>query len=44
MVGVQLECSARDALARLRARAFADGVTVDEVARRVVQRKLRFER
>lgn len=44
MVGVQLECSARDALARLRARAFADGVTVDEVARRVVQRKVRFER
>jgi GAF domain/ANTAR domain len=44
MVAMQLECSARDALARLRARAFSDGMTVDDVARRIVERKLRFER
>jgi hypothetical protein len=44
MVAMQLECSARDALARLRARAFADGVSVDGVARRIVERKLRLER
>jgi len=44
MVAVQLACSAQDALVRIRAKAFADGVPVDDVARRVVERRLRFER
>jgi hypothetical protein len=44
MVIMQLECSAQDALARLRAKAFADGVGVDEVSRLVVERQLRFDR
>jgi GAF domain-containing protein len=44
MVIMQLECSAQDALARLRARAFADGVGVDELSRLVVERQLRFDR
>ena len=44
MVSVQLSCSAQDALARIRARAFAEGVAVDDVARRIVDRRLRFER
>jgi hypothetical protein len=44
MILMQLDCSAFDALARLRAKAFADGVAVDEVARMVVERELRFER
>jgi GAF domain-containing protein len=44
MLIMQLECSAQDALARLRAKAFADGVGVDEVARLVVERQLRFDR
>ena len=39
MVAMQVECSARDALARLRATAFTDGTTVDEVAPRVVERR-----
>lgn len=43
MVAMQLECSVQDAFVRLRARAFADGVGVDEVAGRVVERRLRFE-
>ncbi len=44
MLIMQLECSAQDALARLRAKAFADGVGVDEVSRLVVERQLRFDR
>jgi AmiR/NasT family two-component response regulator len=44
MLTMQLECSAQDALARLRAKAFADGVGVDEVSRLVVERQLRFDR
>ena len=44
MVVVQLDCSAQDAFVRLRARAFALGVEVDEVARLVVERQMRFER
>lgn len=44
MLTIQLECSAQDALARLRAKAFADGVGVDEVSRLVVERLLRFDR
>jgi hypothetical protein len=44
MLIMQLECSAQDALARLRAKAFADGVGVDEVSRQVVERQLRFDR
>jgi hypothetical protein len=43
MVAMQLGCPARDAFARLRARAFVDGVGVDEVAKQVVERTLRFE-
>jgi hypothetical protein len=43
MVARQLDCSARDAFARLRARAFAAGVGVDEVAQQVVEHELRFE-
>ncbi|MFG1792146.1 GAF domain-containing protein [Nocardia sp. NPDC049149] len=37
MVAVQCTCDTRAALALLRARAFADGVTVTEVARRVLE-------
>jgi GAF domain-containing protein len=44
MLIMQLECAAQDALARLRAKAFADGVGVDEVSRLVVERQLRFDR
>ncbi len=44
MVSVQLGCSVRDAFARLQARAFVDGVGVGELARRVVEREVRFER
>jgi len=44
MVAMQVECSARDALARLRATAFTEGVGVDEVARQIVERQLRFDR
>jgi GAF domain len=43
-VAMQLECSAQDALARLRARAFADGVGLDVVARQVIERRIHFER
>ena len=43
MVAMQLECSAQDALVRLRARAFAEGIGVPDLARRVVERQLRFE-
>jgi hypothetical protein len=43
MVAVQLGSTVQDALVRLRARAFSDGVGVDDVARLVVARRLRFE-
>jgi hypothetical protein len=43
MVAMQLECSPIDSLARRQARAFADGVGVEAVARQVVSRKLRFD-
>jgi hypothetical protein len=43
MVAVQLDASVATALVRLRARAFADGLSVDEVARQVVKRQLRFD-
>jgi hypothetical protein len=41
MVAVQLGCEADDALAILRARAFAENKAVAEIAREVVQRELR---
>lgn len=43
MVSVQLAVSVGDALARLRARAFADGTTLAAVARDVVSRSLRLD-
>ncbi|MGW4561278.1 GAF domain-containing protein [Streptomyces sp. NPDC004561] len=43
MVMVQLEADPEQALDRLRARAYADGRTVSQVARDVLARKLRFE-
>jgi hypothetical protein len=43
MIAVQLGSTVQDALVRLRARAFSDGVGVDDVARLVVARRLRFE-
>ncbi len=43
MVAIQVGCSMQDALVRLRARAFADGVSVNEVGQQVVERQLRFE-
>ena len=42
MVSVQLGIDVGDALARLRARAFADGTTVRQVAVEVLARRLRF--
>jgi len=42
MVSVQLSTSVAEALLRLRGRAFADGRPVTEVARDVVERRLRF--
>ena len=44
MVAVQLEADLADALTVLRARAFASGRPIVEVAREVVARKLRFSR
>lgn len=44
MIAMQLECSAQDAFVRLRARAFAGGLGLNEVATQVVERRLRFER
>jgi hypothetical protein len=43
MVSAQLDVSVGDALARLRARAFADGTTLASVARDVVSRTLRLD-
>jgi hypothetical protein len=43
-VAMRVECSARDALARLRAKAFVEGVELDEVARDVVEGRTRIER
>jgi hypothetical protein len=42
MVTVQLGCSLEDAMVALRARAYADGVNVAEVARDVVERRVTF--
>jgi len=43
MISVQLDCSVQDAFARLWAKAFADGDHIDSLARRVVERRVRFE-
>jgi GAF domain-containing protein len=43
MITIQLECSAPDAFVRMQARAFSDGTEMEEVARLVVKRILRFE-
>jgi AmiR/NasT family two-component response regulator len=43
MITIQLECSAADAFVRMQARAFSDGTEMEEVARLVVKRILRFE-
>lgn len=43
MVSVQISSKLADALARLRAYAFANDVTLDDVARAVVERRLRFD-
>ncbi len=42
MILVQLEIDATEAFARLRAHAFASGITIQEVANDVVQRRLNF--
>lgn len=42
MVAVQLSVGLEDAFAALRARAFATGATLPEIARQVVDRRLRF--
>lgn len=44
MVSEQLEVSIVEALVRMRAHAFAQSITLDEVAREVVDRRLRLER
>lgn len=41
MVSAQCECGLRDATAMLRARSFADGLPVDEIAERIVAGTLR---
>ena len=43
MVQAQLEISTEDALLRLRARAFADGRPLNEIAADVINRRLRFD-
>ena len=43
MVAMQLDCPVQDALSRLRGRAFLDGVGLEQLARRVVDRAVRFE-
>jgi AmiR/NasT family two-component response regulator len=43
MVAAQLDTDLDDAFARLRAKAFADGRRLADVAADVVARKLRFE-
>jgi transcriptional regulator with GAF, ATPase, and Fis domain len=43
MIQAQLGTTATDAFLRLRARAFASGVPVDEVAREIVARRLTFQ-
>lgn len=44
MIRVQLGISLQDAMIRLRARAFAEGRAIDDVARDIVARRLRLER
>ena len=43
MLAVQLEIGLVEALARLRSRAFAEGRSVHELARDVIERKIRFD-
>jgi hypothetical protein len=43
MISVQLGVSLEEALVRLRARAFAEGATLSDVASEVISRKLRFD-
>lgn len=43
MVAMQVDCSMQDAFVRLRARAFADGIALDDLARQVVEGQIRFE-
>jgi transcriptional regulator with GAF, ATPase, and Fis domain len=43
MVAVQLGSSVQDAFVRLRARAYADGLGIDELSTQVVDRRIRFE-
>ena len=43
MISVQLDVSLEEALARLRAHAFAQGTALGEVAAEVVGRQLRFD-
>lgn len=43
MISGMLDCSIEDALARLRARAFVEGVTLYELASRIVAGDVRFE-
>lgn len=44
MVMVQLDCSASDALLRLRGQAFVSGVPLEELARDVIARRINFAR
>lgn len=43
MVSVQLDIAVGEALVRLRARAFADGASVHDIAVEVIERRLRFD-
>lgn len=44
MISAQLNCGVDEALVRLRAHAYAEDQSVDDVARRVIDRDLRFDR
>jgi hypothetical protein len=43
MISGMLDCTIEDALARMRARAFVDGVTLYDLASRIVAGEVRFE-
>jgi len=43
MIMAQTGCSAADALAMLKARAFADGMTIGALAAKIVSREIRFD-
>ncbi|MFC7752806.1 hypothetical protein [Tsukamurella soli] len=43
MISAQAGCRIHDALALLRARAYADGLTIDEVADQVIARTRPFD-